>query len=241
MKLEEYEKMFHAEDEHWWFVSKRKFVGAFLSGMLPLSSKVLDVGCGTGAMSVFLKQYGNVTSMDFLSLALSFCKQRNLSQICQGNALELPFRDESFDLVTACDVLYHQWITEDSLALREFHRILKPRGKVLITDSAFSFLSGKHDQFVLARERYTINQMQTRLEQAGFRICKKSYAFFFTFPLVLMIRYLERFRNKEQTDVNNQASFINPLLIKLVTVEARLLKYIRFPWGSSILFLAEKQ
>ncbi|MBF0289571.1 MAG: class I SAM-dependent methyltransferase [SAR324 cluster bacterium] len=242
MESREYIKMFEAEDAHWWFVSKRKFAEVLLSAAKqsgPL--KILDVGCGTGAMSVFLQQYGSVVSMDFSELALSFCKKRNLRQVCRGDALQLPFMEDSFDVVTVFDVLYHQWIKDDVLALKEFHRILKPNGKLLVTDSAFSFLSGKHDQFVLARERYTVEQMEVRLKQAGFQVCKKSYAFFFTFPVVLMVRLIERFRDKVQTDVSLPSPFVNQFFLKVITLEALLLRYIQFPWGSSILILAEKK
>ncbi len=241
MESREYIKMFEAEDTHWWFVSKRKFAETLLSGItLPKPQRLLDVGCGTGAMSVFLQQYGSVVSMDYSQLALSFCKKRNLKKICRGDALKLPFLEASFDVVTVFDVLYHQWIKNDVLALKEFYRILKPNGKLLITDSAFSFLSGKHDQFVFARERYTVEQMEARLQQAGFRVCKKSYAFFFTFPLILMVRFIERFRHKVQTDVNLPSPLVNQLFLKVITFETLLLRYIQFPWGSSILLLAEK-
>ena len=243
MELEEYNRMYEVEESHWWFVGKRKFAETYLASLkLRFPLRLFDAGCGTGALSNFLSRFGKVTSMDYSMTALELCRRRQLPQLCQGDMATLPFGNATFDVVTAFDVLYHQWVQDDQVVLEEFHRVLKPGGKLLITDSAFRFLAGQHDRVFFARERYTVGQMVERLKRTGFRIHKTSYAFFFTFPLVLIVRLMERVippRNKP--DVSLPSPIINRILLTLMSVEAWLLRYVSFPWGSSILILAEAE
>src|SRR5699024_9171021 len=73
-------------------------------------SKALDVCCGTGDWSIALaedvKRTGHVIGLDFSHNMLSVAKQKkqmlNLSQLkfIHGNAMDLPFADNSFDYVT---------------------------------------------------------------------------------------------------------------------------------------------
>lgn len=243
MKPDEYKKMFQVEDSHWWFMGKRHLLReCILKTKLSETSKIFDAGCGTGAVSFFLKQFGHVFSMDYSDQALDFCRQRSLDNLCRGSVSQMPFQKESFDLLVSCDLLYHQWIEDDQLVLMEFNRILKPGGKLIITDSAFSFLSGKHDATVLARERYRLKQMVKKVEQVDFRIIKKSYAHFFSFPFVLIIRLLEKILPEyKSSKVDKPFLLVNILFGNLVRLEAKLHKYISFPCGSSILILAEKK
>lgn len=242
METEEYRQMYEVEEFHWWFASKREFVYTYLDGLDLNSRFILDVGCGTGIMSQFLEQFGKTVSIDYSLSALRFCQQRKLKRVCQGNGLQLPFQDNSFDLVTAFDILYHQWIVDDRVALKEFHRILKPQGRLLITDSAFQFLYSSHDRAVLARERYTLPTMAKRLQESGFRICKSSYTFFSTFPIVLVVRLFESlFQAQAQSNVTKPSWLVNTILTQVMKWEASLLNHISFPFGSSILVLAEAQ
>ena len=215
MELEEYQRMFDVEETHWWFVGKRKFAETYLTRLkLTIPLRLFYAGCGTGALSHFLSRFGMVTSMDYSITALALCRRRQLPQLCQGDMAKLPFGNASFDVVTAFDVLYHQWVQDDHLVLEEFHRVLKPGGKLLITDSAFRFLAGQHDRVFFARERYTVGQMVDRLTRTGFRIHQKSYAFFFTFPIVVTVRLIEKMLPAKRTpDVSLPAPLLSRRII----------------------------
>src|SRR5260370_786099 len=124
MNAEEYERMFRLEDSYWWFVGRHDLALAFLRGEFGARHdlSILDIGCGTGAMSQKLLNWGTVVSADFSPLALSFSKRRDLSRLCAADAMKLPFRDCSFDLIVALDILEH--VPNDAAALREFQRVL---------------------------------------------------------------------------------------------------------------------
>lgn len=98
---------------------------------------VLDVGCGPGWLTVQYAAAGaNVTAVDLTPRAVELCKRfleyRGLSAAVQtGNAEQLPFPDNAFDLVVASGVLHH---TPDvRQAIREACRVLRPGGTGKLT------------------------------------------------------------------------------------------------------------
>ena len=112
MEQHTYGIMNDVEDKHWWFVGRRAILESFLQDIsqsirIPNSAiRILDVGCGTGANLEMLKQYGDSEGVDVSDDALEFCRKKGL-KVHKGLAEELPFENESFDLVTALDVVEH--------------------------------------------------------------------------------------------------------------------------------------
>lgn len=239
MDVGEYKKMYEVEDNHFWFVGKRMFVGQFLNRYINKPSlKILDIGSGTGGMTRWLEKYGEVVGVERNRKAIEYSKRRGLN-IVQGNATKLPFKENTFDLVTVFDVLYHKNIKDDVGVLSEVHRVLSPGGLMMITDSAVPWLYGDHDVVMQARERYSLKDLSSRVENSGFGIIKKSYLFFFLFPLVLIKRL---FRNKQnKSDVDKAPVILNIVLIILTKFEAYGLRYFSYPIGSSVGILARKK
>ena len=247
MEKQEYRKHFELEESFWWFAGRRQIILNVLQAfkILENPTKILDVGCGTGMNIQFFEQYGGeVFGCDLSMDALNFCQQRGIGCTAQGNGLQLPFKGESMDLATLLDVLYHKDIKSDITALEETHRILKKGGWLLITDSAFKFLRSSHDVAFHTRERYTRKVLMSRLEAAGFEVCKLSYFNFFLFPLIVAVRVWEKRKVKSQDAVQSDLKPIHPalntLLKGILLFEAKLIKRLQLPSGSSILCLAQK-
>jgi ubiquinone/menaquinone biosynthesis C-methylase UbiE len=96
--------------------------------------RCLDAGCGGGRASVLMAECGaaEVVGLDLSERNVETCRmraaQRGLDQcsFVQGSLLDVPFEDESFDIVWSNGVLHH---TEDpDRTLRELTRVLKPGG-----------------------------------------------------------------------------------------------------------------
>src|SRR5689334_1528617 len=140
MNSEEYERMYRLEDTYWWFVGRHHLVQTFLREKYGdrTDLRILDIGCGTGAMSRKLAAHGTVTSADFSPLALDFSRRRGITQLCAADAMRLPFRERSFDVIVALDILEH--LPDDQAALSEFQRVLKPGGRVIATVPAYKSL-----------------------------------------------------------------------------------------------------
>jgi SAM-dependent methyltransferase len=238
----EYEKMFRVEDTHWWFAGKRRLVRVLLD-LLPAQPgrAILDVGCGTGGMSVLLKEYGRVNGVDASELAIGFSARRRIATLERAALPWLPFAPAVFDLVTAFDVLYHRHIADDEVALAEIARVLKPGGRLIITDSALGALRSAHDVALQAARRYSTAEMSAKLRRAGFSVQRMSYANFLIFPAAAAWRLLRRgVRGDEGSDVASMPPWLNALMGVVYRAEAGLFRRTDLPIGTSIIALAHK-
>jgi SAM-dependent methyltransferase len=104
----------------------------------PLSGKaVLDVGCGDGTLTTEFRHRGASIVIgcdpDPRMIAKATARtmaERDAMSYLLGRAEHLPFRDQSFDVVTAVTVLC--FVEQKSRAVEEMARVLKPRGRIVI-------------------------------------------------------------------------------------------------------------
>lgn len=99
---------------------------------------VLDAGCGSGSMSRLLGRQvdpGRVVGVDvnpsYLEAAQQFADDEGLDNVFfeVGDIFELPFPEDSFDLVWSKYVL--QWVNDPAGAVAEFKRVTKPGGSIV--------------------------------------------------------------------------------------------------------------
>ena len=106
---------------------------------LPDKGKVLDVGTGPGFFALLLSLEGyDVTAVDCTPAMLEKAgknaeRMGAAANFLLSDAQELPFQDESFDLVVSRNVAWTIMDTEK--AYKEWKRVLKPGGRVLIFDA----------------------------------------------------------------------------------------------------------
>lgn len=104
--------------------------------------QVLDVGCGTGTLTLALKRsypaievVGVDIDPDALGLATEKARTEPLAVSFQlGSATDLPFPNGSFDRVCTSLLLHHLTTDQKRAALRETARVLKPGGWLLVAD-----------------------------------------------------------------------------------------------------------
>lgn len=97
---------------------------------------LLDVACGTGLVAVAAAQIlgtaENITCLDPSNGMLEVARTKLAARFVQGRAEQMPFADNSFDFLTMGYALRHVTSVEDTF--REYHRVLKPGGKLLIME-----------------------------------------------------------------------------------------------------------
>jgi demethylmenaquinone methyltransferase/2-methoxy-6-polyprenyl-1,4-benzoquinol methylase len=104
------------------------------SAKIRVGENALDVCCGTGDLALRLAAAGaRVVGSDFTPEMLVRARERSRKVVwVQADALELPFPDESFDVVTVGYGLRN--LSDFSLGIRELVRMVKPGGRLLILD-----------------------------------------------------------------------------------------------------------
>lgn len=235
MEIAEYEKMYKFEEKYWWWVGKREVVKSILNRLNFNSTNILDTGCGTSFNLNYLKDYGKVIGLDFSKDALNFCKMRGNKNLIQANAEKLPLKEDAFNLITALDLLEH---LDDNKTLKEFYRVLKPNGYLIITIPAFEFLWSNHDEALHHKRRYNKGQLRDALESNGFIVEKISYWNFFLFlPIVIMRLIKKNIHIKYQeitTDVKELPNIVNEFLTLLLKIESYLILHVNLPIGISL-------
>ena len=127
----------------WEYFSRQRLLATGIVASLRSNrARVLDIGCGYGALSLTLSESAgfDVVAMDVLEVRLTSVRARKAARdpeaaarirIVRADAESLPFRDESFDAVVATEVLEH--LDEPGRMLSEARRVLRPGGQFFMT------------------------------------------------------------------------------------------------------------
>ena len=138
----------------------------------------LDIGCGGGAnIKKLLKKSpkGKVFGIDYSEVSVRKSKKVNKvavkskhCEILQGNVQELPFTNETFDLVTAFETIYF-WADVDQ-SLRQIYRVLKKGGIFMICNESNgeNNKDKKWTEIIKGMKIYTSEQIKYTLKNAGF-------------------------------------------------------------------------
>jgi ubiquinone/menaquinone biosynthesis C-methylase UbiE len=124
-----------AQREH----DETKTLALQLFGRLPAAARVLEVASGPGYLAIELAKLGDyrITGLDISTTLLQIASTNATREgvhidFRQGNAADMPFDADTFDLVLCRKGL--QNFTEPVKALREMRRVLKPSGTAFLSD-----------------------------------------------------------------------------------------------------------
>lgn len=130
---------------HGWRTAENS--AAYLLPQLRPGLDVLDVGCGPGTITIDLARIvgaGHAVGLDGAASAIEVARQSATSAgvevtFAVGDAYELNFEDDRFDVVHAHQVLQH--LADPVAALREMRRVCRPGGTVAIRDADYAAMS----------------------------------------------------------------------------------------------------
>jgi ubiquinone/menaquinone biosynthesis C-methylase UbiE len=238
-----YDVLYQIEETHWWYVGRRSLIldqiARFCQEQKEL--RLLDIGCGAGIFMKYLEQYGEVIGLDSSSDALHFCRQRNFSQLVRGEGLSLPFSENTFDILTANDLLEH--LEDDTASLREFLRVLKSGGRLFLFVPAYQFLWSLQDEISHHKRRYTTRQLSRIIDAAGFKLESITYANTLLFPIIFagrqVLKVLKHFKDI-RTENDLHPGWANKLLANIFCLEVPILRRMRLPFGVSIIAVCQK-
>jgi len=244
MKNEMYDSMFRIETRHWWFRGKRDIVLSLAEPLLSQKRrpKLIDLGCGCGAMIKALEPYGDVTGVDFSDLPLAYCRER-FGGTMKKLDLSVPIEtEEQFDLGVALDILEH--IDRDDIAAANIYALLRDGGHCIVTVPAYQWLWSSHDENCMHKRRYCKKQLEALLLNAGFKLAYISYYNCILFAAAAAVRLVSRcIRADRDSSLENhfRDSLLNRILYRIFSGEKkRISKKKTFPFGLSLIALVEK-
>ena len=243
MQSHHYPILYQVEETHWWYVGRRRIIQSLVQKICNTLDKpdprILDVGCGTGANLKMLATCGRVEGVDISPQAVEFCRQRGLDSVKLGAIEHLPYESDSFELVTALDVIEH--LDDDVAGLREMRRVLRRDGRLLLFVPAFMFLWGVQDDVSNHRRRYTLPRLLSAVKEAGFSVESASYANISFFLPVLVVRSVMRWLSlRADTEYGINISPMNGPFSWLFAAERFILNRWKIPFGVSAVCIARR-
>ncbi len=198
MELKTYERVHKLQvGKYWFFEGRHQIIRKILAyySSSERGERVLDVGCSEGAaIEVLNQEKFKVVGIDIEDQALEFCKKRGLqNQILKAHIDNLPFLSESFDIVTAFDVMEH--LDDDLKALCELKRVCKSKGIILLTVPAHQWLWSNNDVAYHHKRRYSLKGLKTLIKQAKLEMEKTSYFNTFLFPVFVVVTLMAKYSN----------------------------------------------
>ena len=244
MQEQEYHRMHELETTHWWFRAKAEYLRILLRHFVPkpTGKKAVDIGCGTGATLALLEQHGfAATGIDMSNIAAEYVRQKGLS-VTIGQADHTTLSDNSVDVVTILDVLEH--LDNDTAAVREIHRILKPGGMCIAMVPAHQFLWSYHDVALHHKRRYNYAAFQTLMNDAFVQIHMSWIHSVIFLPATAVRILLKKLRKKQQesSDVAPSSVVVNIVMNALYCVEQTWYRLVHWlPIGTSLVYVGKKK
>lgn len=248
-----FKPIYEVEDHHFWFRTRNEVLANVCEQVVAHLSpgyRVLEVGCGTGNVLRMLKarcSQGVVVGMDLFGEGLSYAQRRSSAALLQGDMHHPPFR-VPLDVIGLFDVLEH--LPDDRQVLTALRGMLVAGGYLVLTVPAYPALWSYFDESAYHCRRYTPQDLQQKLTEAGFEIEFCTPFMMSLFPLVWLGRRVAAWKAQEQRDGYTSAQSlttdelrvrpgINELLRGLLKLESRwLARGKRFPFGTSLLVVA---
>lgn len=222
-------------------------VRLFSTGGSPV---ILDVGCSSGFLLKDLRKSfpkAFVMGSDYMAPPL-----RRLAAtvhdipLLQFDLRKCPLPDACLDVVTSLNVLEH--IDDDTGAVGEIARILRPGGIAHIEVPCNQNLYDIYDEILMHHRRYSLDQVTAMAGRAGMEIIKASHLGFFLYPAFSLVkkrnqRYLKLDRNEKLHLVRKEIGRSRgSLLIALLTrAELALGTYVNYPVGIRCIVVCRKK
>ncbi|MGB7447854.1 MAG: class I SAM-dependent methyltransferase [Ornithinimicrobium sp.] len=221
------------QPDYWWYRARSDLLQAALGGHAGRPTRLLDVGSADGPSVSWLRGPMHV-AVDVDRRGL-----RPSDGVC-ASALALPFADNSFDLVSAFDVIEH--CEPDSAVLAEFYRVLQPGGRLLLSVPAYSWAWTDHDVSAGHHRRYTRGRLVRAVTDAGYSVRRVSHGFAGVFPFFAAERASRKVRRSAGTDqtLPQVSPGLERIFLGLSRIEAGLLARRDLPFGSSVFLAADK-
>ncbi|HEX6811685.1 MAG TPA: class I SAM-dependent methyltransferase [Planctomycetota bacterium] len=247
-RKQEYTSMAEVEGTLWWYRALHHLVLAAIRAHAGTADpEIVDAGCGTGGLMLFLRARGlrRVRGFDLSADAVAWCRKRELD-VQQGNLLDVGRLQatHSADVIVSNDTMYFLDRDQQQRFVQQCADVLRPGGLLILNLPALRAFAGIHDLSVGIRDRFSRADTKRLLAKPSFEVVRETYWPFVLSPLVWLARAAQRRTmrtNKDFTvrsDIDLPPRWLNKALLALVRAENALLR--RKPFGSSLFLVGRR-
>ena len=242
MNVEEYATMFSVEGGHWWYLGLRGMIDLFWRRCVTAERpRVLDAGCGTGALLERLDARAEAYGVDVSPIAVQFCRRRGVERSATASVTALPFVAATFDVAVSLDVFCHRSIPDKRVPFREVYRALKPAGLFLLNLPAYQWLHSSHDVAVHTDRRFTKGEVLRLLRESDFEPLHATYWNTLLFPPAVATRLWRRVFPPKGSDLDSDWEGVsNRVFAAILGLERGLARVAPLPFGLSVFAVARK-
>ena len=240
MERATYDRMAEIDQDHWWFVARRRIIATLIEKQadLPTGARILEMGCGTGSNLALLQRYGTVDAVEPDDPARALAAKRSGIAVKGGLLPDgVALDDGAYNLIAMLDVLEH--IPGDREALAALRPKLAPCGRMLVTVPAMPWLWSAHDVAHHHQRRYTAKSLRAVFEGTGFRVRHLTHFNTLLFPPIVAARAIGRLTGHESGDDAMPSRPVNALLRGLFASERYWVGRGSLPFGVSLGIVAE--
>jgi len=252
MTPEQFELFARIEQEHWWFVARRRIMRELVDVTVPSPDGALavDIGCGTGGNIAALANRYRCVGIDESELAIAYARARfpHVEFVRSTDPATIASYVGQAGLVTCMDVVEH--IEDDAAFLHQIVNAARPGATLLLTVPAGMELWSEHDVTNGHYRRYTIDGFAALWSGLPVRVRLLSAFNARLYPLVRAARALANRRGRAHgaagTDFDMPPHAVNRTLERIfageVTALRRAVDTSRRPYsrGVSVIALLER-
>ena len=210
-------------ERSWWHAARNRVIARAFAAHVPLGSRILEVGCGTGIVTAHLRSCGwDAVGVDLGEPQIGLHASEHL--MLGTNALELPANvRESFQALALFDVIEH--VADAPAFLREMLRAFPQARHVGVTVPARQELWTSFDDHFGHFRRYDLAMLREEFSAAGLTTLRASYFFHSVYPAIALNNLVRgRKRNvRFSAPAPGAASAVHGLLGSLFAFESRIL------------------
>ena len=162
------------EAVHWWYQALHKYtLNAIQHAFDDKDINILDAGCGTGGLLLYLRQHGysRLTGFDLSEIAISYSKGHDLDvSLLDIRGFFEYYKGKQFDVIISNDTLCYLNEIQQSLFFEHCSNLLKPGGLVITNLPALRSFAGIHDLAVGIMHRFSHEDISRMVDERHFEI-----------------------------------------------------------------------
>jgi 2-polyprenyl-3-methyl-5-hydroxy-6-metoxy-1,4-benzoquinol methylase len=249
-----FEALLQMQREHFWYRGRHKLLLNVLKKEILRhygkadSLRAIDMGGGCGGWLEYIHTHNFGMFQEFAlgdsSMRALFLAEPVVGSFAtryQIDLLDLGWREE-WDIVFLLEVLEH--IPDHEAVLRQLRKSVRSGGLLFVTAPALNFFWTYNDELAQHQRRYSKQDFRALGKQAHLELLRTEYFMFFLSPALLLSRLLfrppasasaEQLQSHLARTHRIPARPINQLLTRIFSIEAAMVNFVNFPWGTSIL------